>query len=237
MDFSHFVFFAVLKAVESIPFILVAVLLMSPAAKLPSRQAGLLAGALVGSLLLALSMLIRLRLGGGASGSIAMPVFCAAAGFFWGGRSCRKRVAEEMAPRMEKSDRQKGGAQYWQARRLIDAQKTPEDVPSARRLFREAAEQGHVQAQTELGFMVLYGWGGPADAAEAAAWLKKGADGGDPRAMMGLSLLAERGIGMERDWDAAARLRKAAFAGGGTKAMDAFRKATEARLSESGFPA
>ena len=83
--------------------------------------------------------------------------------------------------------------------------------------------------------MVLYGWGGPADAAEAAEWLKKGADGGDPRAMMGLSLLAEHGIGTERDWEAVARLRKVAFAGGGTDAMDAFRKATEARLRESGL--
>ncbi len=235
MDFSHLASFAVFKAVESIPFILFAVLLVSPAAKLRSRRAGMLAGALAGTLLLAAGLLIRMRYGGNASWSLAMPVFCAAAGFFWGGRECRKRATDEMARRMEKDDKQNGGPQYWQARRLIDEQKTPEDVPRARALFREAAGQGHVQAQTELGFMILYGWGGPADAAEAAAWLKKGADGGDPRAMMGLSLLAERGIGMERNWDAAARLRKAAFDGGGTDAMDAFRKATEARLRESGL--
>jgi TPR repeat protein len=56
------------------------------------------------------------------------------------------------------------------------------DYSEARRLFRKAAESGFVNAEYDLGIMLLDGLGGAQDQAEAKRWFRKAADQGYPEA-------------------------------------------------------
>ena len=64
----------------------------------------------------------------------------------------------------------------------------------AAKLFRKAAEQGHVSAQFNLGVMYETGEGVPEDKAEATKWIRKAAEQGDEdaKAWLGISTKENR---------------------------------------------
>ena len=80
--------------------------------------------------------------------------------------------------------------------------------------FHDAAEQGHVLAQTYLGALYLEGSGTAKDDVQAALWFRKAADAGDSVAQYNLATLFETGRGVPKDnAEAAAWYRKSAEQG------------------------
>lgn len=63
-------------------------------------------------------------------------------------------------------------------------QGTPRDPVEARRLQREAARRGVVDAQFELSLLLALGLGGAVDARGARRWEEKAAEAGHPRACL-----------------------------------------------------
>jgi TPR repeat protein len=59
----------------------------------------------------------------------------------------------------------------------------PRDLALARLWYGRAAEAGHADAQYNYGLMLLYGEGGPVDAAAAADWIRRAAAQGDVAAI------------------------------------------------------
>jgi TPR repeat protein len=89
-----------------------------------------------------------------------------------------------------------------------------EDPAGAVRWFRAAAEQGHAEAQSELGWCFHYGFGVDQDAAEAASWYRKSAKQGhaDAQFELGDCLIIGNGVGRDSA-EAASWFRKAAEQG------------------------
>lgn len=95
--------------------------------------------------------------------------------------------------------RQEAAGGNWQSQfdlgRVLYAgyREVPVDLPTARKMFLAAAEQGHPPAQTQAGAMLYWGQGGAADKAAALDWVKKSADQGDSygEALYGLWSLIE----------------------------------------------
>ncbi len=67
-----------------------------------------------------------------------------------------------------------------------------------------AAEQGHVEAQANVGLQYLHGLGCEADHERAHGWLEKAAEGGNAEAQYGLGLTYSDGLGVSVDLAAAA---------------------------------
>ena len=66
---------------------------------------------------------------------------------------------------------------------LLDAGAgVPRDLDQARDLWRQSAASGHTSAMANLGFSYLKGTVGEKERAEALRWLKRAADGGQPKA-------------------------------------------------------
>jgi len=74
------------------------------------------------------------------------------------------------------------------------------------------AASGDPQAQTGMGMISLYAFGGKQDFATAKNWFQKAADQGYPEAMVQLGNLYENGLGVEND---------------PARAMDLYRRASE----------
>jgi TPR repeat protein len=62
-------------------------------------------------------------------------------------------------------------------------QLVPQDFAAAMSWYRKAAEQGHAEAQNELGWMYAYGPFVPQDYAEAVRWSQVCQPGGRRRAV------------------------------------------------------
>ena len=75
----------------------------------------------------------------------------------------------------------------------------PEDDTEALNWYRKAAEQGHVQAQFNLGRMCRNGWGAPEDDAEAVKWFRKAAVQGNAIAQCRLGTMYDTGEGVLED--------------------------------------
>ncbi len=100
------------------------------------------------------------------------------------------------------------GTQYYKGEGVT------QDKAEAVRLFRKAAEQGLVKAQTILGLCYGMGEGVSQDQKEAVRWFRKAADAGDAEAQFHLAKCYAQGIGVEQDsWEAAKWYRKAAEQG------------------------
>jgi Sel1 repeat len=102
------------------------------------------------------------------------------------------------------------GAQYALGKKR---QKEP-DAAEAARWFRAAAEQGHAEAQNDLGVCFYNGVGVDRDVAEAAKWYRKAADQGYATAQLMLGMCFYDGGGVDEDFaEAASWFRKAADQG------------------------
>jgi uncharacterized protein len=95
------------------------------------------------------------------------------------------------------------------------------------RLLTEAANQGYVPAEYELGRIYLYGRGLPANYAQALLWEQKAADQGNARAQRDLAFMYERGFGVEQDATQAAEWNRKAAAQGNAEAQLELAKALE----------
>ena len=81
----------------------------------------------------------------------------------------------------------------------FDGRGVPQDYAKAVRWYRRAAEQGHANAQFNLGNMYFHGRGVPEDYPEAVRWLHLAAEQGDADAQFNLGLMYEYGAGAAQD--------------------------------------
>lgn len=71
--------------------------------------------------------------------------------------------------------------------------------------WRSAAEQGHIEAQYNLGLVYSQGYGVEKDPSEAAVWWGKAAEHGDAAAQFNLGVMYADGIGVQQNIKVAAR--------------------------------
>ena len=95
----------------------------------------------------------------------------------------------------------------------------PQDYLKAYDLFLEAAEAGHVGAQSYLGRMLCMGEGIAQDYDEAIKWLLPASEAGDPDAQNRLGVRYRCGQGVVQDYLEAARLFKLSAEQGNPKAL------------------
>ena len=128
---------------------------------------------------------------------------------------------------------------------------TPADHVSARRHHLAAATRGQRDAMFEYGLMLLMGYGGEKDEAEAQAWERRAAESGHARACLNLGAhAARRGGGFRRmaeavEWykraadagsaEAAARLSRMYAAGDGVAVDDAQSQYWFAHATSAGY--
>ena len=73
------------------------------------------------------------------------------------------------------------------------------DPVQAAAWFKKAAEQGHPDAQFNLGIIYLKGEGVAPNLTESVVWLKKAADQGEATAQFNLGMLYSSGRGVPKD--------------------------------------
>lgn len=95
----------------------------------------------------------------------------------------------------------------------------PQDYLKAYDLFLEAAEAGHVGAQSYLGRMLSMGEGVEKNYDKAVKWLKLAAEAGDADAQNRLGVRYEYGQGVNQDYTEAARMFKLSAEQGHAKAQ------------------
>ncbi len=66
------------------------------------------------------------------------------------------------------------------------------DYATAIRIFRQLADQGNANAQTNLGVMYRQGWSVTQDYTAAMRWYRKAADQGDASAQTNLGLMYDK---------------------------------------------
>ena len=76
----------------------------------------------------------------------------------------------------------------------------PDPLAEAVTWLRLAAEQGHAEAQFNLGLMYVRGEGVPQNFAEAVTWFRRAAKQGHAEAQFYLGLMYVRGEGVPEDW-------------------------------------
>ena len=87
-------------------------------------------------------------------------------------------------------------------------------MDEAVRLMRQAAEQGHIDAQDRLGIVYNFGQGVKQSYSEVSKWFRKAAEQGLPQAQFNLGSSYYDGEGVEQSYSKAAkRYRKAADQG------------------------
>ncbi len=86
--------------------------------------------------------------------------------------------------------------------------------------YRRAAEQGHAQAQYNLGLMYANGQGVPQDEQEAVKWFRLGAEQGYAIAQYTLGLMYGKGQGVPQDFVLAHMWANLAASQGGDKAVE-----------------
>ena len=74
-----------------------------------------------------------------------------------------------------------------------------QDHAAAMSWFRKAAEQGHAEAQYNLGVMYEDGRGVPRDYTAAMSWFRKAAEQGEAKAQFNVGIMYAHGQGVPRD--------------------------------------
>ena len=93
------------------------------------------------------------------------------------------------------------------------------DYATAIREWQPLAEQGHLQAQANLGAMYINGTGVPQDCNQAVKWYSLSAEQGDPMALFALALMYDKGKCVSQDLNRAAALYKLAAERGNANAQ------------------
>ena len=115
------------------------------------------------------------------------------------GLACQEKSKFEQLPtRAEQGDasgQHKLGLMY-----SGEGQGVPQDYAEAVKWVRMAAEQGHAEAQADLGRMYVVGRGVPQDYAEAVKWVRMAAEQGDAEAQANLGRMYAVGRGVPEDY-------------------------------------
>lgn len=90
----------------------------------------------------------------------------------------------------------------------------PQNHSEAARCFRLAAEQGHAEAQNNLGNCYHNGWGVPKDYTQSAMWYKRSAEQGNAWGISNYGTCLEFGWGVEENVQAAIKMYREAAARG-----------------------
>ncbi len=94
------------------------------------------------------------------------------------------------------------------------------DLASASYWYRQAAEKGHTDAQTNLAAKYAEGRGVEMDGPEAARWYRRAAEAGSVRAQYNLALMYHVGQGVSQDFDDAIHWYASAARQGDANAMN-----------------
>ena len=116
-------------------------------------------------------------------------------------------AVREWRPLADKGDRD---AQFNLGQAYKIGRGVPMDLKIAQTWYEKAAQQGHSQAQANLG-LILFQNG---DRAKAMPWIRKAAEGGDPRAQYVLGTALFNGDIVQKDWPRAYALMSQAAAAG-----------------------
>lgn len=76
--------------------------------------------------------------------------------------------------------------------------------------YKKAAQQGSIDAATDIALLYANGKGVPRDPEQAVQWFRRAAEGGDASAQYNLALMYMRGEGVQRDYKEAVRWLNAA---------------------------
>jgi TPR repeat protein len=107
-----------------------------------------------------------------------------------------------------------------EARQRAEEALARKDYAEAMRWYREAADQGDPDAQTQMGVFYHNGLGVPRDYAEAMRWYRKAADQGFALAQRNIAILYRYGYGVAQDYAEAMRWNKKAAAQGDALAQN-----------------
>ena len=88
---------------------------------------------------------------------------------------------------------------------------------------RLAAAQGNDEAQNDIGFFYMNGWGVAQDYAQAMSWLRKAADQGNSQAQKSVGYMYFKGWGVAPDRAEAVRWFRKAAASGDDDAKEALK--------------
>lgn len=94
----------------------------------------------------------------------------------------------------------------WELARRSDRWKEEEKSKGAFSWFRKAAEQGHAEAENQLGECYRDGHGVEPDLSEAVRWFEKAVGQNNPEALFNLGFHYYAGNGVRRDWKKAKEL-------------------------------
>ncbi len=97
---------------------------------------------------------------------------------------------------------------------------TDREYDKAFPLMQQAAEQGHPDAQFNLGAMYANGYGVQKDFSKAAKWFEKAAEQGHRGAQYSLGVMYDNGYGVQKDFSKAAKWFKKAAEQGDRKAQE-----------------
>jgi len=111
-------------------------------------------------------------------------------------------------------------AWYFEASRLDQPGASRADLVKAASLYRRAAEQGHTDAETNLGAMYAQGRGVAPDGLEAVRWYRRAAEAGNVRAQYSLALMYHLGEGVTKDYADAIHWYESAARQGDANAMN-----------------
>ena len=126
--------------------------------------------------------------------------------------------SKEVVPKMKKEE-EKPVADDFSEETIIDSHSDMErifadakeyqnkkDYKKAFELYLEAAKQGYMKAQHNLGCMYQYGHGVSQDYSKAVEWLTKAAEQGDAAAQCNLGYMYQYGYGVSQDYSKAVEL-------------------------------
>lgn len=93
----------------------------------------------------------------------------------------------------------RAAANYWLGEEYYDGAGTEPDYMRATECYRKAADQGHPEAQTSLGFLYENGSGVTRDDVQAVMWYRKAAEQKEPYGQANLGLMYGAGKGVPQD--------------------------------------
>jgi uncharacterized protein len=102
-----------------------------------------------------------------------------------------------------------------------------QNYAEAMRWYRLAAAQGVSEAQTDVGFFYMVGWGVAIDYAEGMRWSRKAADQGNEVAQRNIGYMYFKGLGVAPDRAEAVRWFRKAAAQGDEDAIEGLKELGE----------
>lgn len=124
------------------------------------------------------------------------------------------------APRRDPIGSEEAGELFAQAVAYDRGQGSRQNLEDAARLYQQAAELGHLEAQMNIGLMYTQGQGVPRDDRAGAKWLGQAAQSGNAVAQYSYGLMLYEGRGIKQNYAQAMRWYRRSAELGNAKAMN-----------------